>query len=68
MVWILGDEAATVEYRGFGIVVFVSDLSLDTVVFGLGFEIGNFVGARGRGVGAVVTGSLTNLGNGFHVR
>ena len=59
---ILRGEATTVEYRGFGFAVFVSDLSLDTAVFGVGSEISNFFGARGRGVGGSGDGVIDKSG------
>ena len=59
---IFGGEATTVEYRGFGFAVFVSDLSLDTAVFGIGSEIGNFFGARGGGVGGSGDGVIDKSG------
>ena len=42
--------------------MFVSDLSLDTAVFGVGSEIGNFFGARGRGAGGSSDGVIDKSG------
>lgn len=53
------------EYKSSGIVVPVNDFSLDVVVFGVGFEVGNFFVARGRGVGISDDGVIDNSGNRF---